>query len=131
MFDQPFRDSARSSRLQARLVALADAVPDVVEAVLSTEDGFEVASIGRSSVSPAKVAAMTSSLHAVGATMSDESGLAACRNVIVEAAAGTIVIVRIATRETALLLTIVGRHDALLGTLLFASREFAAAAAKE
>ena len=44
---------------------------------------------------------MTSSLHALGASISDESGLGRCRNVIIEAAAGTIVIRQIETAGVA------------------------------
>lgn len=109
----------------AELDALAAAVPDFVEAVISTEDGFEVAARGSSAESAAKIAAMTSSMHALGETMAGETGLGDCQSVVVETAAGKVVIMRIDNADANLRLTVVARHTALLGSVLFAARQCA------
>lgn len=110
---------------QTELAVLAAAVPDFIEAVISTEDGFDVAARGSSAESAAKIAAMTSSLHALGETMANETGLGDCRSVVVDTAAGKVVIMRIDNADANLRLTVVARHTALLGSVLFAARQCA------
>lgn len=117
------------ARYDEELARLARAVPDFIEAVISTEDGFEVAANGSSPGSAAKIAAMTSSMHALGETMAGETSLGDCSSVIVETAGGKVVIMRIDNADANLRLTVVAKHTALLGSVLFAARACAARAA--
>jgi uncharacterized protein len=116
-------------RYEAELATLARAVPDLLEAVISTEDGFELAAIGSTAESAARIAAMTSSMHALGETMAVETALGECHSVVVETDRGKVVIMRIDNADASLRLTVVARNNALLGAVLFAARACAAGAA--
>lgn len=113
-------------RIGARhLQAFAAANPDVTLAVLTSGDGFEVASHPPGQAMTARIAAMSSSMQALSEALTREAGLVDNRNLIIETGGGTVMILGLATRPR-LSLAIVARSGELLGKLLWASRNLCA-----
>ena len=114
------------TRIGARhLQAFAAANPDVTLAVLTSGDGFEVASYPPDQPMSARIAAMSSSMQALSEALTREAGLVDNRNLIIETGGGTVMIVGLATHPR-LSLAIVAKSGELLGKLLWASRNLCA-----
>jgi uncharacterized protein len=103
------------------LQALGSANPVIALALITSEDGFEIASYRGADVSR-RIAAMTSSLQALSEAMCREAGLGGSNSLIIEAELGTIIVLGIATRSPRLSLALVARSGETLGTLLWAAR---------
>jgi len=103
------------------LEAFASANADVLLAVLTSGDGFEVASYPPNLAMTAKIAAMSSSMQALSEALTREAGLAKNRSLIIETDSGTVLILGLATTPR-LSLAIVARSGELLGKLLWGSR---------
>jgi len=103
------------------LQAFATANPDVTLAVLTSGDGFEVASYPPNLPMTARIAAMSSSMQALSEALTREAGLVENRNLIIETGSGTVMILGLATTPR-LSLAIVAKSGELLGKLLWASR---------
>lgn len=95
-------------------------------AAVVTGDGFELASVLRHDFSGNKLAAMTSSLLALSEAVVDELRMRGCRNVIIEGEGGTVVMIRVPATGIDLLMSVLCREDAVLGSVLYASRACAA-----
>lgn len=91
--------------------------------VVSTEDGFEVAARVENTAEIARLSAMASSMAALGAIAGEESKLGACRNVVIEAAEGHIVMMQARRDDVSLVLSVVAGADAVLGQVLYFSRQ--------
>jgi uncharacterized protein len=115
-----------SALSQKFINALADQFPDIIGAVVSTADGFEIAARLPPSLSPATLSAMTSSQLALGEAMSTETGSGRCVNVVIEADRGKLVMVEIPNRGRKRLLTVLCNETISLGSLLWPVRRCAA-----
>jgi len=103
------------------LEAFASANADVLLAVLTSGDGFEVASYPPNQAMTPKIAAMSSSMQALSEALTREAGLTKNKNLIIETESGTVLIVGLAGTQR-LSLAIVAKNGELLGKLLWASR---------
>jgi len=116
------RFDSETMRVGARhLEAFAAANPDVTLAVLTSGDGFEVASHPPNQPMTARIAAMSSSMQALSEALTREAGLVDNRNLIIETGSGTVMILGL-TSTPRLSLAIVAKSGELLGKLLWASR---------
>ncbi len=95
--------------------------PAVSFAVLTSEDGFEIAAYQGADVSR-RIAAMSSSLQALSEAISREAGLASSNGLIIEAEGGTILVLGLADTAPRLSLAVVAKAGETLGTLLWAAR---------
>ncbi len=93
-------------------------------AIITTADGFEVASVKGDGLHTAKVAAMVSTMRALGDAMSEEAGLNGCENVVLEALDG-IVIMRAIPTNHHLVLCFVASKAATVGHLIWCSNQCA------
>jgi len=109
----------------ALLQNFAAANPDVTLAVLTSGDGFEVASHPPGQAMTPRIAAMSSSMQALSEALTREAGLVDNRNLIIETGGGTVLILGLATTPR-LSLAIVAKSGELLGKLLWASRNLCA-----
>ncbi len=82
------------SEFNQALAQLKASVPDLSTACVATRDGFEIARL-ESDNDQRKLAAMASSMHALGDAIAAEASLGACRNVIIEGSAGKAVMLTI------------------------------------
>lgn len=102
-----------------------------VKAVLvSTEDGFEVAAQVENTAQISRLSAMASSLAALGALAGEESRLGACDSLVMEATDGFIAILQIRRQEVTLILSVVTGRDAIIGQVLYYSKQVALALQK-
>lgn len=93
--------------------------------VVSTEDGFELASHVENTAQVARMSAMASSLAALGAMAGEESQLGACDSMVMQAAEGFIVIVQVRRADVTLILSIVTGRDAVMGQALYFGKQAA------
>ena len=96
--------------------------PGILAAQVCTSDGFEVASVQRDEESHRRLAAMVSSLHALGTAMVDETDLGVYENLIIEASAGKCLMMAIPGSDGSLLLTAVAAPTLLFGRFHQASK---------
>jgi len=100
---------------QSVLQELAEIDSAILAAQVCTSDGFEVASVHRDSESHRRLAAMVSSLYAVGAAMVQESSLGNYANMTIEASEGKCLIRSIPGSNDSLLLVAVASPSLLFG----------------
>lgn len=108
------------------LEQLLSGAPGIVGAVVCSVDGFEVASRLRSTLTPATLSAMTSSQLALGEALCSETGMGVCRNVVIEADAGRLLMLSVPSERRRLLLTVLCEEDSMLGSVLWSARGCAA-----
>ena len=94
----------------------------VTAVLVATTDGFEVASVLHKTLSAEKMAAMTSSILALGEAVLFEAELNDCKNVVIEAGDGLIVMLSVGDARCELLLSVIADKNAMLGQVLWAAR---------
>jgi predicted regulator of Ras-like GTPase activity (Roadblock/LC7/MglB family) len=94
-------------------------------AVVSTEDGFEVAAQVENTAEVSRLSAMASSIAALGAIAGEESRVGACDNVVIAAQDGHIVMRQVRRNDVSLVLSIVAGREAIVGQMLYFSRQAA------
>lgn len=95
-------------------------------ALVSTLDGFEVASVGRSSLSVVKLAALTSSLMAMATAAGTELKHSNCRRLIFDSDQGTFAVMPVESEPPSLLCCVVD-SSAVLGQVLWTMGEVVSA----
>ncbi len=111
-----------SSKCNPHLQWFVSETIGVTAALVATTDGFEVASVLHQSLAQEKMAAMTSSILALGEAVLAEAELSDCQNVVIEAAGGLIVMLAIGDARGELLLSVIADRNAMLGQVLWAAR---------
>lgn len=104
---------------------LMQAVKGIKAVVVATEDGFEVAARVENTAQIARLSAMASSLAALGAMAGEESRLGLCQSLVMEAAEGFIAIVQVRRADVSLIVSVVTGRDAVVGQLLYFSKQAA------
>lgn len=107
---------------QKQLEALGQSMPGLVSAVLLSADGFEVASVQVGKGGAARLAAMGSSLSAIGNAIAKEAGIVDCNRMIIEADSGTVVVMNVPNARPPMSLAVVANDASVLGQLLWAAR---------
>lgn len=107
---------------QELIEALVATHSEITGALVSSVDGFEIAATLPQSRSAAKLAAMSSSLVALGEAVSTEGGVDGCVNVVIEAESGRLMLMDI-PGSTRNLLTVICDNSSTLGHVLWAVRE--------
>lgn len=115
-------DRSEAAICQEQVVALVDAHPGIGGALVSTVDGFEIAAHVGPSISTAKLSAMSSSLLALAAAISSESGGGECRDLTIDGTHGRILLMDIPYPGRQLLLTVLCDSKTTLGQTLWAAR---------
>ena len=108
--------------LQRCLDDLLASEPGVVGALVCTSDGFEVAAALPAGYSPATLAAMASSQLALSDALCREASLGGCRNLVVDAEIGKVLVMEIPGSERQLLLGCIGGARHTLGQVLYACK---------
>lgn len=102
------------NQLQAR-------VPEIFTACIATRDGFEIARL-TGKKDQRKLAAMASSMHALGDAIAAETTLGECINVIIEGKFGKAVMLSIPEESNNKVLIAAANLDVNLALLLLSSR---------
>jgi predicted regulator of Ras-like GTPase activity (Roadblock/LC7/MglB family) len=100
-----------------------DEVRGAKAAVVSTEDGFEVASRIENTAEIARLSALASSMSALGAIVGDESRLGACSKVVIEARDGHVIMVQAQRPDVSLVLSVVAGKDAIMGQVIYSAAQ--------
>lgn len=110
--------------IHRQLRQLGENSPGIQLAVLTSADGFEVATYQAhiAEAVAAKVAAMTSSITALADAITRETGLSTSRNLIIESDNGTVLLLSLREAHPPLSLAVVANKQAILGHLLWAAR---------
>ena len=112
-----------SNVCQLRIERFLTRAAEIEGILVSTRDGFEVAScLGRKMV-PAKLAAMSSSMLAVADALAQSGGVQACDNIVIEGEQGRILLVGIKSEQHDLMITAFCSPQASLGRALWSLRE--------
>lgn len=114
------RNSKETKRIHGKsmrtmLKALASKNPGILGAQVCTSDGFEVASVHRDEESHRRLAAMVSSIHALGSALVQETDLGTYQNLIIEATNGKCLMMAIPGSDESLLLTAIASPSMLFG----------------
>lgn len=107
---------------QAAQIAVDSVMQEVRGAracVVSTEDGFEVASRIENTAEIARLSALASSMAALGAIVGEESRLGACTKVVIEAREGHVVMVQAQRADVTLVLSVVAGREAIMGQIIY------------
>lgn len=118
---EPRFDPQVANLAVAYLDALGQGNPAIAFAVLTSEDGFEIAAY-RGAETSRRIAAMSSSLQALSEAIAREAALGSSNSLIIEADGGTILVLGIAATSPRLSLAVVAKKGETLGTLLWAAR---------
>jgi predicted regulator of Ras-like GTPase activity (Roadblock/LC7/MglB family) len=94
---------------------------DITTACVATRDGYEIASMSIAN-DQRKLAAMSSSMHALGDAITAEAQLGDCLNVIIESTTGKAVLLTIPDAARDKVLIVAARAETNLGMLLTATR---------
>jgi predicted regulator of Ras-like GTPase activity (Roadblock/LC7/MglB family) len=115
-------DTRSAAICQACIDALVEEHTDIAGALVSTVDGFAVASRVTPTVAAERLAAMTSSLVALAEAISHEGQAGECRDVVIDASVGRVLLMDVPQPGHKLLLTVLCHTSATLGQVLWAAR---------
>jgi uncharacterized protein len=118
-------DPKLKTSAQAAVAGVMREVKGAKAVVISTEDGFEVASQVENSTQTSRLSAMASSFSALGALVGEESQLGLCNNVIIDATEGYILILQIRNPKLTLTMCVVAGKDSVIGQVLYFSKQAA------
>lgn len=110
------------------LEQLLQRLPDLRAAVLARSDGFEVVSVLRRDLAVSRLAAISSSMMALGHAALRELDMGKGRqvSVLVESPEGKLLLIEVVERGHPRVLALVGDVRVVTGALLWAAREAAA-----
>jgi uncharacterized protein len=111
-------DSLRAAA-HAHAHAIVSELADISAVVIATVDGFDIASNVRRKVDAPRIAALASSIAAIGEVVSSEASLGASRCVIVETDAGFAVTHRVARADVPLVINVLGGPEAVLAQVKY------------
>ncbi|MBI1353545.1 MAG: hypothetical protein GC160_04305 [Acidobacteria bacterium] len=115
----------------ARLKALCERVSGRISAVLAGPDGFELTALVEGGLSVPKLAALASTLTAVGDALARETGLPECDDLLMQTSAGAALIRAVPVGAQRYSLIVISNERTVLGKLLVVSRECAHEIAEE
>ncbi|PUA27105.1 MAG: hypothetical protein B0W54_19955 [Cellvibrio sp. 79] len=95
----------------------------VLGVVISSVDGFDVASAVTRDLEPAKIAAMASSIAAIGIVVSQEASLGASKSITVNTEDGFVYITNIELAGQLCALNVIANSSAILAQIIYHSGE--------
>jgi uncharacterized protein len=127
---KPLTDKEKAACSRA-LTELVNHSSGIDTALLATPDGFEVVSATRTRrIDGARLAAMSSSMIALGTAMANDLKLDGCRNMHIEAGDGVVLLVTVPCTRAKLVLSTLAPRDTTLGLVLVSARACAHAIAQ-
>jgi predicted regulator of Ras-like GTPase activity (Roadblock/LC7/MglB family) len=124
---EPLLEAATMELARRHLAAFVEDTAGVVLALLATGDGQQLVVHPRGLPIGHRLAAMTSSLHALADSIVRESGLPASRDLIIESHGGSVIVLDITSiGDRRVVMTVVAHGDTTVGSLLWAARECSA-----
>jgi uncharacterized protein len=122
----PLTDSELVACKRALLALVNNDTTGVEAALLASPDGFEVVSATRvRRIDGPRLAAMSSSLLALGTALASELNLDVCRNMHIDAGEGLVLLQTVPCARVELVLSALPPKDTTLGMMLMATRQCA------
>lgn len=103
--------------------AILDNFAGVMAVVIATTDGFDVASAVTGGIDPARVAAMASSISAIGTVVSQEAKLGRSRSVTINTEQGFAYLSTVYRPDVELVVNVVAGASAILAQIAYRSGE--------
>lgn len=100
-------------------------VEGVTSVVVATIDGFDLASAVKSG-DAARIAAMASSISAIGSVVSEEAQLGQSKSVTIDTESGFSVVYAVNRSDTPLIICVVANRAAILAQVAYRTAQFAA-----
>lgn len=94
---------------------ILDDISGVAAVVVATVDGFDVASVVRNGLDPARIAALASSIAAIGEVVATEARLGRNKSVTIDTEAGFAVIYSVHRQDLSLVINVIATSEALVG----------------
>lgn len=107
-----------AAQAQQECEALLQDIDSAQAVVLATPDGFAVAHAHRGAVHPSRIAAITSSISAIGSAVTQEAHLGRARCLIVDAEDGFVVVRTVHGGDAPLIVNVLAGRSATLGYIL-------------
>lgn len=104
---------------QREAEAILSDISGVTAVVIATTDGFDVASALLRQIDPARIAALASSIAAIGEVVSSEAKLGTSRCVTVETDAGFAVAQRVPRSDVPMVLKVLAGPDCILAQVKY------------
>ncbi|RUR71236.1 hypothetical protein EJP67_29750 [Variovorax guangxiensis] len=104
---------------------LFDELNGVTAVVVTTIDGYDVASATRGFVDPSRVAAMSSSIAAIGQVVSQEAQIGPNRTMMIVTELGLAVFHRVHRADGELIISVLAREDAVLALVAHRTSQLA------
>lgn len=108
--------------IRHHMEALMACEQEISGVLVSTVDGFRVAAMLTGSLSAEKLSAMASSLLAINEAVCQESSIGECRDLVIDASQGRILLMDIPHPAQKLILTVICRAKVTMGQVLWAAR---------
>ncbi len=107
------------THLQHECQALLAAQAGVVGVVAASADGFDVASAVTQGLEPAKIAAMASSIAAIGHVVSQEASLGEGKSVTVTTDSGFVYITQVVLNNSPYVINVIANASAVLAQIIY------------
>ncbi|MDW5441180.1 roadblock/LC7 domain-containing protein [Polaromonas sp. SM01] len=107
------------------LKSLMRQVHGAVAAVVSTADGFDLASRVENASDGAKLAAMASSIAAICSVVGEESQVGAHESISIESENGYVVMIHVAHAVYPMILSVVANKNAVLAQMVYFTKQTA------
>lgn len=111
----------RAAQQEAR--SILDNFSGVMAVVIATTDGFDVASAVTRGIDPVRVAAMASSISAIGSVVSQEAQLGRSKSVTISTEQGFSVLSTVYRPDVELVVNVVAGATAVLAQIAYRSNE--------
>ncbi|MDN6883187.1 roadblock/LC7 domain-containing protein [Variovorax sp. CAN2819] len=106
-------------RAAAEVLRVLEDVNGIACVVIATPDGFEIASASQRHFEPARIAAMASSISAIGAVVSQEARLGRCTCITVATDKGFALVSPVRNGETELVVNVIADANAVLAQVMY------------
>lgn len=115
-----------TARAEKALETLMDQVRGAVSAVVSTADGFDVASRADDAAQGSRLAAMASSIAAICSVVGEESNIGEHQSISIESEKGYVVMVHVTHPANPMILNLVADKSAVLAQMIYFAKQTAA-----
>ena len=123
MNNDALQDAYVRAVCQTHLGRLKQENPEIDGALIATADGFELADCVPTGVTANRLAAMTSSFLALAEAISQESVAGQCRDVLIEASLGFVLLMDIPSVKQRAVLCVLCSEAATLGRVRWSARQ--------
>ncbi|WP_240650824.1 roadblock/LC7 domain-containing protein [Variovorax guangxiensis] len=117
--------NAATLLMRREVQKLFDELNGVTAVVVTTIDGYDVASATRGFVDPSRVAAMSSSIAAIGQVVSQEAQIGPNRTMMIVTELGLAVFHRVHRADGELIISVLAREDAVLALVAHRTSQLA------